>query len=73
MLSHVKANVTELKEEFGRDAGSVVGPGYKQKASSWGAAIVMINSHNIRSHLFSQLTQNNNIAVAVCKSMEGVK
>lgn len=29
MLSEVKANMTELKEVFGIDAGSVVGPGHK--------------------------------------------
>ena len=56
MLSEVKANVTNLKELFGRDAGSVVGPGHKQRLSSGGAAILMVNSHYRRPHLFSQFT-----------------
>lgn len=62
--------MTELKELFGREAGSIVAPGHKHKINQGGAAIIMMNSHNRRPHLFSQPTKNKNIVVAACMSME---
>ena len=54
MLSEVKANVQELQELLEKDAGSYAWPGHKKKVQAGGAAIIMLNSHHRRPHLFSQ-------------------
>lgn len=73
MLSDTKANAADLKEFFWKDAGSIAGPAPKTVITAGGAAIIMVNSHPKRPHIFSEHSRNKNIAVATCQSNEGGK